>query len=161
MKQHIVGSSCVVLMFAVAAAGQIQSQAPSQAPVTSGIGATSQQAPAPTARRTQTAEQVTVAGCVTPESQASGARGGVLNTGAGSGNEFVLAKVTSSSDTTPSSGASSTGTSYSLTGNREGEFSGLVGQRVEIVGTLEGTRAGMRELNIASFKAKGPCETAK
>jgi hypothetical protein len=168
MRQHIIGSSCAVLLIVAAAhAGQIPNRPPSQAPVTKGSGATGQQAPAPTAGRVERVPQVTVVGCVERESTATGAAGGVLNSGAGAGNEFVLEKATDKASEKPAAvgttgvappSAITTGTSYSLTGDREHELADLVGQRVEIVGTIEGTRGAMRELAVASFKATGRCQ---
>ena len=160
MKQHLVVSSCAAFLAVsvVAAAGQIPNRPPSQAPVTKGSSTTGEQGAAPTAGRTETVTQITVAGCVVREAAATGEKGGVLNTGAGAGNEFVLEKAAAPNATSGSATGRPTGTSYSLTGTREKELASLVGQRVEIVGTLEGTRNGMRELGIESFKAAGRCQ---
>ena len=164
MKQHIASSFAAILVFTAAAAAQIPNRAPSQGPVTGTSGRTGQPAPAPTAGRTETLSQVTVTGCVTRESEATGERGGPLNSGVGSGNEFVLVRAAPSGAAAPAStdasraDAKPAAISYSLTGSRERELTGLVGRQVEIVGTLEGTHGTLRELNIASFKDTGACK---
>lgn len=121
------------------------------------------QAPAP---RTQTAapstqtprpsggQQVTVTGCIQREADyrrsAGAGRGGAVGTGAGVGNEFILANATMGREggNAPAAGAppSTTGTAgttsstaYELTGPNEGQAATHVGKRVEITGMLKST----------------------
>jgi hypothetical protein len=100
---------------------------------------------------------VTVTGCIQREAdyrRASGAgRGGALGTGAGAGNEFILANATMSASSTgasaPTSGANTPsptgtagtrgGTAYELTGSKEGDAAAFVGKRVEITGMVKPT----------------------
>ena len=119
----------------------------------------------PAATSTQQGQQVTVTGCVQRESDYRRAqdagRGGVVGTGVGAGNEFVLVNASSGgatpgSSATPSAttGSSATGTAgtsgsaatsatagtaYELTGPGEGQAASHVGRRVEIRGTLKPT----------------------
>ncbi len=125
-----------------------------------------------TARAIETEDTpVTVVGCVQKESDYrrmndSGA-GGVLNTGAGTGNEFVL--VDSAGDcATLAPGAAA----YELTGKGEPGLKPFIGRRVEISGTLKGgdvTADGraqggfdpigrdlqLRELSVSTFREEG------
>ena len=122
---------------------------------------------------------ITVVGCVQRESdyrrQNDTGQGGVLGTGAGIGNEFVL--VDSAGDCgklAPGAAA------YELTGKGEPELEAFVGRRVEITGimksaelTVDGRAAGgvdpigrdlhLREVNMASFKEVGaaPAQVAE
>ena len=114
---------------------------------------------------------ITVVGCLQKESDyrrinGSG-DGGVLNTGAGTGNEFVL--VDSAGDcATLAPGAAA----YELTGKGEPELKQFVGRRVEISGilkggdiTVDGRAEGgfdpigrdleLRELSVGSFREAG------
>ena len=139
-----------------------------------------------------TGSQVTLTGCIQREADyrraTDAGRGGVLGTGAGTGNEFILANAmmgsssagqsaANSSSSTPSatgtSGAS--GTAYELTGPREGDAASFVGKRVEITGMVKPTGASpggptanapgsqdleLRELEIASIReTSGTCTT--
>lgn len=113
----------LVLGAAVSAAGQAQSSAQSS---TSG------------------ADQITVSGCVQREADYRKAhdagRGGVVGTGVGTGNEFVL--VDASKSASGSSSATATGTSgseaaYELTGPNEGSVGAYINKRVEITGKLK------------------------
>jgi hypothetical protein len=133
------------------------------------------------------ADQVMITGCVQREAdyrRASGAgRGGVVGTGVGTANEYVLANAMmspsrsgSSASSAPSSsaptgtaGTSGTTSAYELTGPNEGQAATYVGKRVEITGTLKpsdtapaggGTANApgsqdlkLRELEISSIRA--------
>ena len=144
MKGKSLSSSmCVaasVLAFGVGLAAQGAGQQPSQ-PQTQ-----------PSTRSTD--QQITLTGCVQPESEYRRAqdagRGGVAGTGVGVGNEFVLTDASSSSTTTagarPAEPTNPTGTggtaasarmAYELTGPNEGQVSQYVGRRVEISGRLK------------------------
>lgn len=114
---------------------------------------------------------ITIVGCVQKESDYrkmndSGA-GGVLNTGLGTGNEYVL--VDSAGDcATLAPGAAA----YELTGKGEPELAEFLGRRVEITGilkggdiTVDGRAEGgfdpigrdlqLREVNVMSFREAG------
>lgn len=102
------------------------------------------QTPSSTAQQTRQAsdQQVTVTGCVQREADYRRARdagrGGVVGTGVGAGNEFVLANASMSGGApTGTAGTSSTGTAYELTGKNEGQVQQYVGKRVEISGMLK------------------------
>jgi hypothetical protein len=101
-------------------------------------------------------QQVTITGCVQRESdyrraQGAGA-GGVVGTGVGAGNEYILAEATMGSSASTAVGtagnvgaasASSTAkAAYELTGANEGQVGQYVGQRVEIMGKLKPTETG-------------------
>ena len=115
------------------------------------------------------AQPVTLVGCVQREADYRRAnnlrRGGVVGTGVGDANEFVLinaAATAASSGTTgvppatppttppttevPPTGATGTepaGTAaYELTGKNESQAAAFVGKRVEIVGTLKAAEVG-------------------
>jgi hypothetical protein len=114
---------------------------------------------------------ITVVGCVQREADYrkmnDAGRGGVLATGIGRGNEYVL--VDSAGDCgTLAPGAAA----YELTGSGEKELAEFVGRRVEIAGTLKGgdltvdgrAEGGfdpigqdlrLREVEIASFRESG------
>jgi hypothetical protein len=120
----LAAAGVLVLGAALSAAGQAQSSATSS---TSG------------------ADEITVSGCVQLESDYRKAhdagRGGVVGTGVGAGNEFVL--VDASKSASASSSATATGTSgsaaaaYELTGPNEGKVGSYINKRVEITGKLK------------------------
>lgn len=115
-----------------------------------------------TATSTQQGQQVTITGCVQRESDYRRARdagrGGVVGTGVGAGNEFVLVNASMSGGAAPAASATTgssptgtagttggaaasaaAGTAYELTGPAEGQVASHVGRRVEIRGTLKPT----------------------
>ena len=101
------------------------------------------------AARSSVEQQVTVTGCVQREvdyrTAHDAGRGGVVGTGIGADNEFVL---TSASTATGAAGAGApTGTSggsmaYELTGSNESTVAKFVGRRVEISGRLKAAEIG-------------------
>jgi hypothetical protein len=96
-------------------------------------------------------KEIKVVGCVQWEKDYRQARnegrGGVLGTGAGVGDEYVLtfAQVEGTGGRTPvasvgSSGAGkklTEGAAYSITGDREKELGRRIGQQIEVIGILE------------------------
>jgi hypothetical protein len=116
--------------------------------------------PASKTKSTQSANSVTLVGCLISETdyrQAHGMGKGALS-GAGMGDEFVLVDTTvvpgsavgavndSTTSSTPpaaSAGAAATctehrtGPAYRVTGHREEELKGLAGRRMEITGTIK------------------------
>ena len=99
--------------------------------------------------------QTTISGCVVSEADYrkmhDAGRGGVVGTGVGVGNEYILTDASNGpSATTDASSArsvmpSATGTSgttgamaYELSGTAEGQLSRYVGRRVELTGMFKG-----------------------
>ena len=86
------------------------------------------------------AQKVTVTGCVVREADyrktQDAGRGGVVGTGVGAGNEYVLTGATMGSGAS-GAGASAPGIAYELTGKNEGMAAQHVGRRVEISGMLK------------------------
>lgn len=160
--------------FAVAT-GQGLSAAQSQTPAAQAPAAQTPatQTPAtqtPTAPSSRAAggQSMTVTGCIQREAEyrrTSGAgRGGVVGTGVGTGNEFILADATMSASgtgaATATSGANApaptgtagtrAGTAYELTGSKEGDAASFVGKRVEVTGMVKptSTAAGGPTANV-------------
>ena len=148
MRKIVLGSSCaaaVLSLTAVVGANQATSQTPTQSPVqsgTQGVGApgTRSQEPATTpstaARSAAQPNQMTLTGCV-----AQGPGGEfTLNTAAAgsSGAAGASGNISPGVGGSISAGASATGGTragmYRLSGQ---DFTKLVGQRVEIVGTVQ------------------------
>jgi len=179
MKSRTTAHLCVAGVLAWGAAAAAQGSSPSQA------GASPSAA----------ADQVTITGCVVSESDYRKAhnegKGGVVGTGVGAGNEFILADASTgraaAGGATGTSGTSSA-TAYELTGPGEGQLSRYVGHRVELTGKFKagetsatgrptgGPTAGappsgvdvggkdmkLREFEVASAKeASGSCSTVK
>lgn len=138
--------------------------------------------PASSAGQTTTYPQtLTVVGCLQTEADYRRAqdagKGGVLMTGAGLGNEYVLIQTEGAGgpggyDATANADCKSStafaGTAYEMTGTRERELKPFVGRRVEITGELKhaddtGRPGGfdpavvsqdlrLNEVNVASFR---------
>jgi hypothetical protein len=96
------------------------------------------------------ASEVTLIGCVVTQNDyrttTDGERGGPLNSGLGTGNEFVLVKATPAQPAKPDHAAGTVGTSgtsgdYSLTGKLESELGHQVGRLVEVVGIVDDIKA--------------------
>src|SRR6187549_3903265 len=128
MKSRTTAHLCVAGVLAWGAAAAAQGSSPSQA------GASPSAA----------ADQVTITGCVVSESDYRKAhnegKGGVVGTGVGAGNEFILADASTgraaAGGATGTSGTSSA-TAYELTGPGEGQLSRYVGHRVELTGKFK------------------------
>ena len=107
------------------------------------------QAQAQPSQGSAAAQKVTVTGCVVSESDyrktQDAGRGGVVGTGVGAGNEYVVTGATMSA------GASGPGVAYELTGKNEGMAAQHVGRRVEISGTLKAA-----ETNASGAPTGGP-----
>ena len=120
-------------------------------------------------RDVETDEPITVAGCLQRESdyrrQNDSGKGGVLGTGIGRSNEYVLVDSAGECGTTLAPGAAA----YELTGDGEKNLAQFVGQRVEISGmlkaadlTADGRAEGgldplgqdlqLREVEVTSFR---------
>ena len=136
---------------------------------------------AQTTAQTTTPSTITLVGCLQTEgdyrrAQDAG-KGGVLSTGAGLGNEYVLIQTegaggpggyAANANVDCKSSTAFAGTSYEMTGTRERELKQFVGRRVEITGELKNADASGRpggfdpafisqdlrlnEINVASFR---------
>ena len=138
-------------------------------------------------------QEMTITGCIQKEADYRAAKdagkGGAAGTGAGVGNEFILAQASpASADPATPTGTSGSSMAFELTGPNEGQVSQYVGKRVEIKGKVKaaetsasgrptgGATAGappagvdvaskdlqLRELEITSVKeASGSCAPAK
>jgi hypothetical protein len=139
MKRVVASGLCMATAVALnvgvsAQAGQAPVQTPPPAP---------QEMKAP-------AQQVTLVGCVQKEADYRRARdagkGGVVGTGVGAANEFVLINAATSPEAPPAPVGTSgtvTGTdAFELTGSNEGKAEQFVGRRVEIVGTMKAAETG-------------------
>lgn len=131
-----------------------------------GVGA-SAQATTGSQNSASAAGDIKVTGCVVSESDYRKAhdegKGGVVGTGVGAGNEFVLMDAStdterpSASPTTTGTSGTATGTAYELTGTGEGQLSRYVGHRVELTGKFKdgsggpGVNLGGKDMKLRSF----------
>ena len=133
MNNRIVLSSCAAVVLSLAlASAQAANQTPTQSPVQGSTQGITGQTRVGT--NTDAGTQVTMTGCIARESEHTNARGGVLGTGVGAENEFVLANAT-----TGRSGATS---SAQIAGGVSGSTS--AGSPAGATGT-SGTTAGTPE----------------
>ena len=105
------------------------------------------QAPSSTAASEQKSDSeeatVTLVGCIQREADYRKAndrgRGGVVGTGIGSGDEFVLINASRAASAPGAVDCSSTSSTeaYELTGSREADLKGFVGRAVQITGTMK------------------------
>ena len=139
--QFIAGSVAIALATAVTAGADSQAAARGQG--------------APAAAAGETAKEVTLIGCVEFEQdyrkRMTAGRGGVLGSGVGATDEFVLTNVRpaqsevgtagragrGAAGATTGSPAGSGGGVYTLTGPQEQNLKRDVGRQVEVVGTIE------------------------
>ena len=118
---------------------------------------------APQAQEKPAANEIAVIGCVELErdyrARKESGKGGVLGSGVGVGNEFVL----SNARTIPAPGrgrgaavgtTGTPGTDYSLTGRLERELLRSVGRQVEVVGVIEADKQG--ELQVMQINLWHP-----
>ena len=86
-------------------------------------------------------DEVAVIGCVELEkdyrARMSQGRGGLLGTGGGQDDEFVLTDIRPATDATHAAPPKGGGGVYSLTGPQEKNLKRDIGKRVEIVGVIE------------------------
>jgi hypothetical protein len=162
MDKRLVLSSCAAALFSLTvAAAQTSNQTPTQSPVqgsTQGITGQTRTGTGP-----QGGNQVTVTGCVVRESEHTNARGGVLGTGVGSANEFVLANAMADRSGSAASAQIADGVSGSTSaGNRTatGETAtGTSGSRTTTTpstmrGGLAYSLTGSREGDLAQHVGK-------
>lgn len=120
-------------------------------------------AAAPQAQEKPAASEIAVIGCVELErdyrARKESGKGGVLGSGVGVGNEFVL----SNARTVPAPGrgrgaavgtSGTPGVDYSLTGRLERELLRSVGRQVEVVGVIEADKQG--ELQVLQINLWHP-----
>jgi hypothetical protein len=160
MNTRFVLSSCAAALLSVtAAAGQTTTQTPTQSPVQGSTQGITGQTPTPTAR---TGTQVTVTGCVVRESEHTRARGGVLGTGVGAANEYVLANaVMGQSGAKPNaqiagsvSGSTSTGTGSATAGTTGTSGSTTIAAPQTARGGLTYSLTGNRESDLTQHVGK-------
>jgi hypothetical protein len=144
---YLIAAGVVTLVTMAAASAQTAGQAQASA-----VPA------APAAQVEQPDQPITVTGCVVREADYRRAhdagKGGVVGSGIGVGNEFVLTQASTAATgaavgTTGASGRTPTGTTgtaamavYELTGPNEARAEQFVGRRVEISGTLKKADVG-------------------
>jgi hypothetical protein len=117
------------------------------------------QAPAPKEN------EVTLVGCIELErdyrARKEAGRGGVLGTGVGVGNEFVLTAAKPPEGRRAAGGQAPAG-DYELTGRLEKDFLRHVGRQVEVVGTIEKSDDGINRIDVALWHPVGDyCPAAK
>ena len=143
MKNQFATGLCVAGALALATAAFAQTTGQTQQPPT----------PAPAAQTAQ-ADQVTLTGCVQKEADyratQNKGQGGVVGTGVGVENEYVLVGATvgaaKAADAVGTSGTPTTPPAapmaYEVTGPNEGQLAQFVGRRVEITGKLKAAEMG-------------------
>jgi hypothetical protein len=110
--------------------------------------------------------EITLIGCVELErdyrARKETGRGGVLGSGVGVGNEFILTNakpVQGRNRTVGTAGAP--GTDYSLTGKLESDFLRHVGRQVEVIGTVEKVENNISRVNVTLWHPVGDYCPAK
>ena len=124
------GSMIAATMLTAAVAAQTPAPQPAQTPAQ----------PPSTAATSQANQSVKVVGCIQSEADYRKTRdqgkGGVVGTGVGVGNEYVLVNASMATQgLSPSGGPADT--AYELTGSGEAKAKEFVGKRVEITGMLK------------------------
>ena len=166
MNNRIVLSSCAAAFLSLTmASAQTANQTPTQSPVQGSTQGISGQTRVGT--NTETGTQITVTGCIARESEHTKARGGVLGTGVGAANEFVLANAMTARTSAPASaqiaggvsGSTSTGNTAGATGTATGTTAGTAGTTTTTTGrpTTAGTAYGLtgsRESELALYVGK-------
>jgi len=109
--------------------------------------------------------EVTLIGCVELErdyrARKESGRGGVLGSGVGVGNEFVLSMAKPVGRRgQPTTGGP--GTDYNISGKLEKDFLRYVGRQVEVIGVIEKAGNPMPEINVSLWHPVGDyCPAAK
>jgi hypothetical protein len=109
--------------------------------------------------------EVALVGCVELErdyrARKEAGRGGVLGTGVGVGNEFVLSTAKPAPARVRAAQAAPAG-DYEITGRLEKDFLRHVGRQVEVVGTIEKNADGIDRINVTLWHPVGDyCPGAK
>lgn len=111
--------------------------------------------------------EVTLIGCVELErdyrARKESGRGGVLGSGVGVGNEFILsmAKPASGRRGQAAGAGSGPGTDYQLTGKLEKDFLRYVGRQVEVIGIVDKGDGNMERINVSLWHPVGDYCPAK
>jgi hypothetical protein len=112
--------------------------------------------------------EVTLIGCVELErdyrARKESGRGGLLGSGVGVGNEFVLTMakpLPAGGRRGQAAGASGAGTDYQLDGKLEKDFLRYVGRQVEVIGTLEKGDGAMERIAVSLWHPVGDYCPAK
>jgi hypothetical protein len=173
MRKLVLLSSATMLSLAPVVFGQTPGPAPRPA--------TGAQAQAQAAARTNSGAEVMLIGCVMRETDYrkinDGGRGGVLGSGVGAGNEFVLVDASTltseeaqrrnaartAKEKMPSAVGTSgtTGKAYSLSGEAEKNLVTDIGRLVEVVGTVDNSDATMPRVTISVWHPVGDFCPAK
>ena len=102
--------------------------------------------------------EVTLIGCVELErdyrARKESGRGGVLGSGVGVGNEFVLTGAKPAARRGQSAGAPAGG-DYNITGKLEKDFLRYVGRQVEVIGVIAKADTPMPEINVTLWHPVG------
>jgi len=146
MKRVFAVCACAVVVTSVAVAQTSAQTTPPPQTQTAPQTPSASQPATDTAQPTTTmGQQTTIAGCVQRETdyrrERNLGRGGVVGTGVGATDEFVLVTAPSGSQQTGVSGGT-IGTAYELTGRNENLVAAHVGKHVEIVGVLKPAAVG-------------------
>lgn len=165
MNNRIVLSSCAAVILSLTmASAQTANQTPTQSPVQGSTQGITEQTRVGT--NTETGTQITVTGCIARESEHTNARGGVLGTGVGAANEFVLANATTGrSGATANaqiaggvSGSTSTGNTAGATGTTGTATAGAGATNTSAARPASGGTAynltGNRESELALYVGK-------
>jgi hypothetical protein len=112
--------------------------------------------------------EVTLIGCVELErdyrARKESGRGGVLGSGVGVGNEFVLTNAKPAPGGRrgqPAGTAGAPGSDYSLSGKMEKDFLRHVGRQVEVIAIVEKAGEAMPTLNVSLWHPVGDYCPAK
>ena len=150
MKRVFVGAAlAITVSLGMVASAQSTGQPPQSPPQSPPATA---QAPAQQPMEKAPAQDVIIVGCVQREDDYRKAhnlgKGGAAGTGVGSGDEFVLINASiqgagaTATGATGTSGGTSEGTAFELTGDQEDSLKPFVGKRVEITGKMKAAEKG-------------------
>jgi hypothetical protein len=133
----------IFVAFGAAVFAQTTAQTPAQ-PQPQTTEPTAQSAPQ--AHQTASGTPITISGCVQSETDYRRARnlgrGGVVGTGVGAANEFMLISASTAKSETSGTSGGTLGDAYELTGKNEKHVAPYVGKHVEIVGVLKAAAVG-------------------
>jgi hypothetical protein len=119
------------------------------------------------AAQAATEGEVTLIGCVEMErdylARKEGGRGGVLGSGVGVGNEFVLtdAKPVQTGRRGQPAKTAGGGVDYDVTGKLEKDLLRYVGRQIEVIGTLEKGDGPRQAINVTLWHPVGDYCPAK
>jgi hypothetical protein len=110
-------------------------------------------------------DEVALIGCIELErdyrARKDAGKGGVLGTGVGVGNEFVLTNAKPASRGRTAATAGTSGADYELTGKLESGFLRHVGRQVEVIGVLHTRDDRLPEIEVTLWHPVGDFCPAK